>query len=135
MILLLKRRIFTATTTIGTLSIEGQRVCDTLEDQDRKLEEGGKKIYGKTAIPRGKYEVKITWSNRFKKYMMEVLEVEQYQGVRLHAGNSHADTDGCPLLGEAIDEYTLINSRVMTNRVYDMVEKALKTEKVWLEVV
>ena len=135
MILLLKRRIFTANTTIGTLSIEGQRICDTLEDADRKLEEGGKKIYGRTAIPRGKYEVKITWSNRFKKYMMEVLEVGQYQGVRLHAGNSHADTDGCPLLGEATDEYTLINSRVMTNRVYDMVEKALKTEKVWLEVI
>ena len=135
MILLLKRRIFTANTTIGTLSIEGQRICDTLEDADRKLEEGGKKIYGKTAIPRGKYEVKITWSNRFKKYMMEVLEVPQFEGIRIHAGNTHENTDGCPLCGEAIDEYTLINSRVMTNRVYDMVEKALKTEKVWLEVI
>ena len=135
MILLLKRRIFTATTTIGTLSIDGDRICDTLEDADRKLEEGGKKIYGKTAIPRGKYEVKITWSNRFKKYMMQVMEVPQVEGIRIHAGNTHENTDGCPLCGEAIDEYTLINSRVMTNRVYDMVEKALKTEKVWLEVI
>lgn len=135
MILLLKRRIFTAVSTIGGLSIDGQKVCDTLEDADRKLEDGGKKIAGKTAIPRGKYEVKITWSNRFKKYMMQVMDVPQFEGVRLHAGNTHENTDGCPLLGEAVDEYTLVNSRMKTQRVFDDVEKALKTEKVWLEVV
>jgi hypothetical protein len=38
-------------------------------------------------------------------------------------------------LGEAVDEYTLVNSRMKTQRVFDDVEKALKTEKVWLEVV
>lgn len=71
----------------------------TLEDTDRKLETGGEKVYGKTAIPRGLYEIKITWSNRFQKFMSEILGVNQFTGVRIHGGNSEVDTDGCPLLG------------------------------------
>ena len=81
--------------TIGKLYIDGHYLCDTLEDTVRN----GVKIAGKTAIPAGTYKVKKTMSPRFKKVLPEILNVPGFSGVRIHAGNTAADTDGCLLLG------------------------------------
>lgn len=81
--------------TIGKLYIDGHYLCDTLEDTVRN----GVKIAGKTAIPAGTYKVKKTMSPRFKKILPEILNVPGFTGVRIHAGNTAADTDGCLLLG------------------------------------
>lgn len=81
--------------TIGKLYIDGHYLCDTLEDTVRN----GVKIAGKTAIPAGTYKVKKTMSPRFKKVLPEILNVPGFTGVRIHAGNTAADTDGCLLLG------------------------------------
>ena len=80
--------------TIGKLYIDGAYFCDTLEDTVRKV-----KIAGKTAIPAGTYKVKKTMSPRFKKILPEILNVPNFSGVRIHSGNTAADTDGCLLLG------------------------------------
>lgn len=82
--------------TIGKLYIDGHYLCDTLEDTVRPA---GTKIAGKTAIPAGTYKVKKTMSPRFKKVLPEILNVPGFSGVRIHAGNTAADTDGCLLLG------------------------------------
>lgn len=81
--------------TIGKLYIDGAYFCDTIEDTVRT----GEKIAGKTAIPAGTYKVKMTWSPRFKRYLPEILNVPNFTGVRIHAGNSALDTEGCILLG------------------------------------
>lgn len=81
--------------TIGKLYIDGHYLCDTLEDTVRN----GGKIAGKTAIPAGTYKVKKTMSPRFKKVLPEILNVPGFTGVRIHAGNTAIDTDGCLLLG------------------------------------
>lgn len=81
--------------TIGKLYIDGHYLCDTLEDTVRN----GVKIAGKTAIPAGTYKVKKTMSPRFKKVLPEILNVPGFTGVRIHAGNTAIDTDGCLLLG------------------------------------
>lgn len=81
--------------TIGKLYIDGHYLCDTLEDTVRN----GVKIAGKTAIPAGTYKVKKTMSPRFKKVLPEILNVPGFTGVRIHSGNTAADTDGCLLLG------------------------------------
>lgn len=81
--------------TIGKLYIDGHYLCDTLEDTVRN----GAKIAGKTAIPAGTYKVKKTMSPRFKKVLPEILNVPGFTGVRIHAGNTAIDTDGCLLLG------------------------------------
>lgn len=81
--------------TIGKLYIDGHYLCDTLEDTVRN----GVKIAGKTAIPAGTYKVKKTMSPRFKKILPEILNVPGFTGVRIHAGNTAIDTDGCLLLG------------------------------------
>lgn len=82
--------------TIGKLYVDGHYLCDTLEDTVRPA---GTKIAGKTAIPAGTYRVKKTMSPRFKKILPEILDVPGFAGVRIHAGNSAADTEGCLLIG------------------------------------
>jgi hypothetical protein len=82
--------------TIGKLYIDGHYLCDTLEDTVRPV---GVKIAGKTAIPAGTYKVRKTMSPRFKKVLPEILNVPGFTGVRIHAGNTATDTDGCLLLG------------------------------------
>jgi len=75
----LHRLKFTEKTTIGQLlDDDGLHVCYTLEDRDRKLEDGGEKVNGQTAIPRGSYRVVLSQSNRFKRIMPEVLDVPQF---------------------------------------------------------
>lgn len=91
----IKRTFKGAEYTIGKLYIDGAYFCDTLEDTVRT----GEKIAGKTAIPAGTYKVKMTWSPRFKRYLPEILNVPNFTGVRIHAGNSALDTAGCVLLG------------------------------------
>ena len=70
----LKRIALKKDYTIGKLYIDDVYFCDTLEDAVRdlnkngKFDNGEKKIYCQTAIPYGTYEVKWTYSHRFKKY-------------------------------------------------------------------
>lgn len=78
----LERRFKGKEYTIGKLFINGNYFCDTLEDAVRD-----KKIYAETAIPSGKYELTVTYSNRFKKRLPLILNVPGYEGVRIHTGN------------------------------------------------
>lgn len=93
--------------TIGKLYIDDNYYCDTLEDTIRS----GEKIYGKTAIPAGEYKVKKTYSPRFEKKLPEILNVPGFTGVRIHAGNTAKDTEGCILLGLNRAKGAVLNSK------------------------
>jgi hypothetical protein len=97
--LVLKRTSLGLTATEGLLFVDDVFFCYTLEDKDRNLESGGTKIYGKTAIPRGTYDIKLTKSERFLKVLPILINVPQFSGVRIHSGNTANDTDGCILVG------------------------------------
>lgn len=91
-------RIYKAPTyTIGKLYIDGKLFCDTLEDVVRP---DGVKVYGETAIPSGTYKVILNMSNRFKRIMPLLLNVPNFEGIRIHEGNSAADSSGCLLVGK-----------------------------------
>jgi hypothetical protein len=96
MLLTVHRIDFTEISTIGDFSINGEIFCYSLEDKYRA---DGIKVYGKTAIPCGTYEVVIDWSGRFKRLMPHVLGVPGFEGIRIHKGNCAEDTEGCILLG------------------------------------
>ncbi len=100
MYLQLVRESFTDKATKGKLFVNGEFECYTLEDKDRSLEDGGEKVYGETAIPRGIYTVQLTYSNRFKTILPLLLDVPQFTGIRIHKGNYSKDTDGCILVGK-----------------------------------
>lgn len=104
--------------TIGRLYIDGVFFCNTLEDTDRGLmqyqniaEIISAKIKGATAIPAGDYKIARQYSPRFKRVMVSILNVKGFSGVRIHAGNSAGDTEGCVLLGDNTIKGRLTNSR------------------------
>jgi len=107
----LERDILMRDRTLGQLSIDGKHFCWTLEDTVRP----GRKIYGETAIPAGTYEVKITRSARFRKDMLQIMNVPGFEGVRIHGGNRPQDTEGCVLVGfERDTDYGIIRQSAST---------------------
>lgn len=108
---------------------------ETLEDADRYLETGGEKIDGDTAIPRGRYKVTLSMSRRFGRIMPEVHDVPGFSGVRIHGGNTEADTLGCPLLGQVRTASGISNCKGVNDRLYVTLQAAQQRgEDVWLEV-
>jgi len=99
--------------TPGFLQIDGKFFCYTIEDPDRKIEEAGcsAKVYGKTCIPRGTYQVKLTHSPRFGMATPEIFDVPCFTSIRIHSGNTVEDTEGCPLVGMHRNGNTVTSSR------------------------
>ena len=88
--------------TPGELFIDGEHECWTCEDIVREIPGvpvATWKIKGQTAIPAGRYRVILDQSARFKCEMPHILDVPGFDGVRIHWGNTAADTEGCLLLG------------------------------------
>lgn len=131
------RKYFSDISTIGELRIDLNFECFTLEDRDRRLEEGeNEKVLGKTAIPRGTYKITIDQSARFKRPMPHILDVPGFEGIRIHSGNTAKDTSGCILLGSYLDGNDGIgNSRVAYNDFFAQLEDAIESgEEVTIEV-
>lgn len=138
--LTLKRIALRQTYTIGKLYIDDAYFCDTLEDTVRdtnksgKFDNGEQKIKGKTAIPYGTYEIKWTYSPRFKKYTPQLMNVPSFEGIRVHAGNTSADTEGCLILGENKQVGRVLNSRATINKFYPIIKEACSNGKVTIEI-
>ena len=138
--LTLKRIALRSTYTIGRLYVDGKYFCDTLEDTVRdlnkngKFDNGEKKIKGKTAIPYGTYEIKWTYSPRFKKYTPQLMNVPSFEGIRIHSGNTSDDTEGCLILGENKQVGKVLNSRATINKFYPIIKKACSKGKVTIEI-
>lgn len=138
--LALKRIALRPTYTIGKLYIDDAYFCDTLEDTVRdtnksgKFDNGEQKIKGKTAIPYGTYEIKWTYSPRFKKYTPQLMNVPSFEGIRVHAGNTSADTEGCLILGENKQVGKVLNSRATINKFYPIIKEACSNGKVTIEI-
>jgi hypothetical protein len=115
-----KRLHKTSNSTIGELTIDGKFECYTLEDIERDV-----KIKCETAIPKGTYKVIINQSNRFKKLMPLVLNVPNFEGIRIHPGNSNHDTEGCILVGQTRSKDYISKSR----KAYEILFAKMKLAK------
>lgn len=136
------RKIFTDESTIGELFVNGSFFCYTLEDKDRGLiktqpltEIAQKKLFGKTAIPLGKYDLAMTYSNRFKTYMPQVLNVPGFEGIRIHIGNKAVDTEGCLLVGMSKGVNVIQDSKNAFNSLIKLIKSIEKKEKITIEYV
>ena len=150
--LVLKRVAKQATYTIGRLYVQlnepvGKCVdgeyrteqlrylCDTLEPKYRNLNKE-KKVPGRTAIPNGRYRVLITKSYRFGRWLPLLLDVPQFNGIRIHPGNYPTDTQGCILPGWNRKRGMVINSRTALQHVMLEMTAALdRGEQLWITVV
>jgi len=105
----LRRTWFTRTSTISIVLLNRSFYSYALEDYDRG---SAPKVPGQTAIPAGTYEMDITFSNRFQQDMPILLNVPNFQGIRIHTGNTDKDTEGCILLGLYRGVNTVTNSKL-----------------------
>lgn len=128
--------------TIGKLYVNGDYVCDTLEDTDRGLTQNdslksiaSKKIYGKTAIPSGTYSVELTYSNKFNKTLPQIMDVPGFDGIRIHSGNKPEDTLGCILCGMNRGKGQVLDSRKWTSEVIRYITEAkTRNERVTITI-
>ena len=120
--------------TIGSLRLwEGTTfTCFTLEDTVR---EPGVKVKGKTAIPAGEYQVIVNFSDRFQRPMPLLLNVQNFEGVRIHKGNVASQTEGCILLGMSLaGENRIGESKKAFDAFFPILQAALETDKVFIRI-
>jgi len=123
--LILRRLALRPTYTIGRLYIDGAYFCDTLEPTVRDENRNGvfdgaeRKVAGLTAIPYGKYKVTLTQSPRFGRLLPLLHDVPQFAGVRIHSGNTAADTQGCILVGFNRAKGKVLDSRRTESRLVE----------------
>ena len=124
--------------TLSKLYDGSHYVCDILEDVVREIP--GRpvsewKIKGQTAIPAGVYKITFENSPRFGKDTLTVNGVEGYVGIRIHAGNTAKDTDGCQCPGRRNSTNTVAYSQVCLAMIKDMCKTAMKQgQEVWLDI-
>lgn len=107
------------TATVGELRIDGAWFCWTLEDRVRSA-----KVKHETAIPAGEYIVTLTQSARFGTVLPEVHDVPEFSGIRIHAGNTAADTSGCILVGMSRRGERIGNSREALANLMQVLQQA-----------
>lgn len=114
--LLVERAWPKKTYTIGKFYVDGKRIGESMEDADRGLSQtmtesqiAKIKVYGETAIPVGRYAVKMSYSPKFAKrawakpddgMVPEICGVPGFSGVRIHPMNSAKDSLGCIGIGK-----------------------------------
>ena len=125
----LVRKIFTDKSTIGELDVNGTFECFTLEDPPREV-----KIKGETAIPAGRYEIAVTFSNKFGKFLPLLLNVPGFDGIRIHPGNTPKDTLGCILVSQGKGVDSISNSRLAFLPLFEKIQAVLRSEKVFIEI-
>lgn len=132
------------TYTIGKMYIDGEWVCDTLEDSVRPV-----KIKHETAIPAGRYKVAMTvkspkysnfakykWAQKWDGKLPRLLDVPGYEGILMHVGNSNADTSGCLLVGKNKVVGKLVESTKTFTALMDkyLVPARDRREEIWIEI-
>ncbi|MFP5146361.1 DUF5675 family protein [Bacteroides uniformis] len=132
--LTLNRKFKGPTYTIGTLSIDGNFFCNTIEDTIRELPvvcpntPKGRpctckgKIYAKTAIPSGTYKVTLQYSSKYKKRMPYLHDVPHFLGIMIHSGNTEVDSAGCIIVGRNTVRGKVLESRATFQRLYTLLE-------------
>lgn len=127
------RQQFDPEFTIGGMTVNGFAQCYTLEDTVRAP--GEPKVFGKTAIPPGTYPVVITFSPHFQRDLPLLQNVPGFEGVRIHPGNTAADTEGCILVGVTRLTTSISHSRVAFDSLFPKIKKAIDDgEQVTIEV-
>ena len=105
--LLLIRNTFSKKSTIGELFLNGERICDTLEnswqDNQRNI----------SCIPEGVYPVRLRLPRESgtRDYIhLLVKDVKDRDYILIHIGNTAKDTSGCILVGLGTEQDVVHNS-------------------------
>ena len=137
----LTRSAKTNRSTIRELTVNGSFECFILEDKDRGLRQGmpvselmALKIKNETAIPTGRYELVVSFSERFQKKLPLLLDVPVFEGIRIHSGNTEVNTSGCLLPGKDKFPNEVRSSAAAFKALFAKIEAALDREKIFITV-
>lgn len=130
-------------TTLGLIFIRNKFFAYTLEDTHRD-----EKIRGKTRIPAGIYNIgyspvdpaqsRITrdYLRDFQPWFTKHLHlknVPEFEGIYIHVGNFHENTDGCLLIADGVmagtSRKSLQNSRDAYRRFYKIIAALLDSNE------
>jgi hypothetical protein len=125
--LTLTRSVFTDKSTIGKLYVDGVFECHTLEDVVRDV-----KIAHETAIPEGRYPVKLDTSPKFGKDIPHVANVKGFTDILIHNGNTPEQTWGCILVGQSTAPNFVGNSKAALKALVAKLKVA--KGQIWLTV-
>lgn len=122
--------------TLGKMYLDNVFFCQACEDEDRFLENGvTEKIYGRTAIPRGRYRLVTSFSNRFQRVLPLALDVPGFSGIRIHGGNRAEDSHGCILVGKVRTATGIAQCKDTVQRIIDQIDDAAELGiETWLEI-
>lgn len=143
LVLKMQRLVSSADTTIGLIESEKHQGF-TCEDEYRR-----DKVPGQTRIPQGIYEIKMrTEGGMIQKYqqrydnhpgMLWLQNVEGFQYVYIHTGNTHQHSEGCILVGYGASlngEFCIASSRDLYINLYREIQEALaEGRKVFISIV
>lgn len=136
--------------TIGRLYIDGEFICNTIEDTDRGLTQSmseeeikSKKIYGQTAIPTGRYKVLMNVvSPKFsqKEFYMNVCKgkvprlegVKGFSGILIHSAATADNVEGCIGVGFNTEKGKLTSIKEAFEKVYSKLSSS--KEDIWITI-
>ncbi len=119
--LLLLRTTQADNAIMGTLSLNGKHICDTLELAD--------------IVPMGWYQLQLTYSPKFQRILPILRYVPGHTGIRIHAGNTLNDTSGCILVGTLDKKLPrLIRSRQAEQKIVELLKAMPYYEECYLEI-
>lgn len=125
----------------------GTRFCDTIEDPDRGLTQDlplavikAKKVYGQTAIPRGRYRIRMDvpsptyqkkaqtdfYYKEFCNNMPRLEKVPGFDGVLIHPGTDQDSTMGCLIVGVNSQVGKVLQSRTTFKSLFPILMDAHK---------
>lgn len=118
--------------TLGQLFVNGRFDCYTVEDPVR---DAGTKVHAKTAIPEGRYRVVVTHSPRFGRDLPLLQDVPNFEGIRIHPGNTAEDTAGCILPGLARTPKGVAQSRAAFEQLFGRLRVEVEVGgEIWISV-
>lgn len=151
--LLLKRTYNCNDYCIGHLYVDGQYICDTIEDVDRMLDDSMSiskiqsiKIKSQTAIPTGTYNVLMNIvSPKFalKQYYMDICRgkvprldnVKGYAGILMHCGINQNSSAGCLIVGYNKVKGKVVYSKQAFEKLYSILKAAYnKGDKITITI-
>jgi len=151
--LILKRLKDDHKSTVGELYIDGRLFCVTCEDTYQPPD---KKVYGKTRIPAGRYQIKMRKIGRasckYGTYLREydtdgmiwLQDVPNFKWIYMHIGNAAEDSLGCILVAESIlmrvsnnkMRQTIMNSRTVYRQFHQLVKDEFESgAEIWITII
>ena len=140
--IVVERKYYKENYTIGNMFLEGEWFCNTLEDKDRGLNQSLSlsqnkklKVYGKTAIPKGVYEVTVVFWAKHRINVPLLHDVPAFTGILIHNGVNQNSTLGCILVGLNTIKGQLTSGKKYMNELTNRIQAALNAgKKVMIEV-